>query len=228
MPSAKLRDCGLEQVRIRSPRPESPARVSLRAPQARPSRDQFAEAARGQRGLRGGAELAGRPRCRRRSPARSWPRRRSRRRGHQWCGRAGRSPIPAPAPARWRALRPWPPASPRSAGRAPRPRQSSAPTGSPAAHRGAASAITSVMNLWVPRSMPLAQATTGVAVARCGARAATASRKFCAGVAIRMMSAAAARAISPVTSTLASRRAPGNFGLARVAAISAARSGWRA
>ena len=29
---------------------------------------------------------------------------------------------------------------------------------------GAASAITSVMNLWVPRSMPLAQATSGVAV----------------------------------------------------------------
>ena len=38
MPSAKLRDCGLEQVRIRSPRPDSPAMVSLRAPQARPSR----------------------------------------------------------------------------------------------------------------------------------------------------------------------------------------------
>ena len=38
MPSAKLRDCGLEQVRIRSPSPESPAMVSLRAPQARPSR----------------------------------------------------------------------------------------------------------------------------------------------------------------------------------------------
>src|SRR5260370_4216340 len=38
MPSAKLRDCGLEQVRIRSPRPASPAMGSLRAPQARPSR----------------------------------------------------------------------------------------------------------------------------------------------------------------------------------------------
>src|SRR5487761_1896067 len=37
-PSAKLRDCGLEQVRIRSPRPDSPAMVSPRAPQARPSR----------------------------------------------------------------------------------------------------------------------------------------------------------------------------------------------
>src|SRR5436190_9652444 len=38
MPSAKLRDCRLEQLRIRSPSPESPARVSVRAPQARPSR----------------------------------------------------------------------------------------------------------------------------------------------------------------------------------------------
>src|SRR5713226_256766 len=38
MPSAKLRDCGLEQVRITSPRPERPDSVSLRAPQARPSR----------------------------------------------------------------------------------------------------------------------------------------------------------------------------------------------
>src|ERR1700738_2908597 len=38
MPSAKLRDCALEQVRIRSPSPESPEMVSPRAPQARPSR----------------------------------------------------------------------------------------------------------------------------------------------------------------------------------------------
>src|SRR6266404_240755 len=38
MPSAKLRDCGLEQVRIKSPNPDSPISVSPRAPQARPSR----------------------------------------------------------------------------------------------------------------------------------------------------------------------------------------------
>src|SRR4029077_6587590 len=38
MPSANLRDCRLEQLKIRSPRPESPAMVSLRAPQARPNR----------------------------------------------------------------------------------------------------------------------------------------------------------------------------------------------
>src|SRR5712671_5759659 len=38
MPSARLRDCGLEQVRIRSPKPERPDSVSPRAPQARPSR----------------------------------------------------------------------------------------------------------------------------------------------------------------------------------------------
>ena len=37
--------------------------------------------------------------------------------------------------------------------------------------------------------MPLAAAITGVACFRCGASAVTASRKFCAGVAIRMMSA---------------------------------------
>jgi hypothetical protein len=92
----------------------------------------------------------------------------------------------------------------------------------------AVSAITSVMNLCVPCSMPLAQATTGVALPRCGARVLTAARKFCAGVAIRMMSAVAARAMSPVTATLASNGAPGNFGLVRVAAIPAARSGWRA
>jgi hypothetical protein len=32
MPSEKLRDCGDEQVRIRSPRPDSPVSVSPRAP----------------------------------------------------------------------------------------------------------------------------------------------------------------------------------------------------
>src|SRR5438105_3743630 len=37
-PSAKLRDGGPEQVRIRSPHPERPTRVSARAPHARPNR----------------------------------------------------------------------------------------------------------------------------------------------------------------------------------------------
>src|SRR3954467_7902910 len=37
-PSARLRDCGLEQVRIRSPRPDRPVSVSPRAPRARPRR----------------------------------------------------------------------------------------------------------------------------------------------------------------------------------------------
>ena len=49
-----------------------------------------------------------------------------------------------------------------------------------------------------------------------------------AGVAIRMMSAPAADAISSVTPMLAFNRTPDNFGFARVAAISAARSGLRA
>ena len=57
---------------------------------------------------------------------------------------------------------------------------------------GMVSAMISVMNRWVPRSMPLAQATTGVAGLRCGASVVAASRKFCAGVASRMMSARAA------------------------------------
>src|SRR5262249_41290509 len=37
-PSEKLRDCGVEQVRIRSPRPDSPVSVSPRAPYASPNR----------------------------------------------------------------------------------------------------------------------------------------------------------------------------------------------
>src|SRR5258705_10489192 len=92
----------------------------------------------------------------------------------------------------------------------------------------AVSAITSVMNLWVPRSIPLAQAMTGFVVARCGVSAATASRKFCAGVAIRTMSAAAATAISSVTLTLASSFTPGSFGFARGAAILAPGLAFRA
>jgi hypothetical protein len=93
---------------------------------------------------------------------------------------------------------------------------------------GAAAAITSVMNLWVPRSIPLAQAITGFPRARCGASAVTASRKCCAGVAIRMMPAAAASAISLVTLTLAANDAPDSFGLTRVDAICAALSALRA
>ena len=63
---------------------------------------------------------------------------------------------------------------------------------------GMASAMISVMNRCVPRSMPLAQATTGVAGLRCGASVVAASRKFCAGVASRMMSARAAATMSAV------------------------------
>ena len=80
------------------------------------------------------------------------------------------------------------------------------------------------MNWWVPRSMPLAVATTGVAFLRCGASVVAASRRFCAGVAIRMMSARAAAAMSSVMSMLASSCTPGSFGLVRVAFICAALS----
>ena len=37
-PSEKFRDCELAQLKTRSPRPDSPIKVSLRAPQARPNR----------------------------------------------------------------------------------------------------------------------------------------------------------------------------------------------
>jgi hypothetical protein len=93
---------------------------------------------------------------------------------------------------------------------------------------GMVSAMISVMNRWVPRSMPLAQATTGVAGLRNGASVVAASRKFCAGVASRMMSARAAAAMSAVTTMPASRFAPGSFGFFRVACIRAALSAFRA
>ena len=64
---------------------------------------------------------------------------------------------------------------------------------------GATSATISVMNLWVPRSMPLAQITTGVSAATCGASAVIASRRLCAGVTSRRMSALALSARSPVS-----------------------------
>ena len=43
MPKLKLRDCGLEQVRIRSPRPDRPIIVSVLAPSARPKRTSSAK-----------------------------------------------------------------------------------------------------------------------------------------------------------------------------------------
>ena len=93
---------------------------------------------------------------------------------------------------------------------------------------GMVSAMTSVMKRCVPRSMPLAQATTGVAGLRCGASVVAASRKFCAGVASRMMSARAALAMSAVMPIPASRLTPGSFGFCRVVCICAALSARRA
>ena len=224
MPSAKLRDCGLEQVRIRSPRPDRPASVSPRAPQARPRRANSVKPRVVSAACAEAPSLPPDRRCRPRSPARSWPRRRSRRRGHLSCDRAGRSPSPAPAPARSPAPRPSPPASPRSAGRAPRRRRSSGPTGSPAAHRGAASAMTSVMNLCVPCSMPLAQATTGIAASRCGASAVDRGAQMLRGRRDQHHVGARGAASSLVTTISASSRTPGSRGLSRVEAICAARS----
>ena len=45
MPKAKLRDCGLEQVRIRSPRPERPVMVSSARAAGETKAHQFGEAA---------------------------------------------------------------------------------------------------------------------------------------------------------------------------------------
>src|SRR5499427_859208 len=57
-PSEKLRDCGLEQVRIRSPRPDRPVSVSPRAPYASPNRISSAKP----RVVSAAAALAPRPR----------------------------------------------------------------------------------------------------------------------------------------------------------------------
>ena len=58
MPSEKLRDCGLEQVRMRSPSPERPGQ-GRRAARRTPRRSgELGKAARGQRGRGAGAEPA--------------------------------------------------------------------------------------------------------------------------------------------------------------------------
>ena len=57
-PNEKLRDCGLEQVSSRSPRPDRPIMVSGLAPIGLAETDQFGEAARGQRRRGAGAEPA--------------------------------------------------------------------------------------------------------------------------------------------------------------------------
>ena len=93
---------------------------------------------------------------------------------------------------------------------------------------GMVSAMISVMNRWVPRSMPLAQATTGVFGSRNGASAVAASRKLCAGVASKMMFARAAAAMSAVMPIARSMLTPGSLGFFRVASISAALSALRA
>ena len=158
--SEKLRDCGLEQLRIRSPRPgQAGQRLAARAAgaaEAAPVRRSRAWSARRRRGaeLAAGDDAGGD-------------------RQHVLGGAAdldaahvGRvigpeaSPSRAPAPAR-RASVSSAAASVTAVGR---PRATSAAKLGPdriaGIASGAASAITSVMNLCVPRSMPLAQAIT--------------------------------------------------------------------
>src|SRR5439155_17005888 len=62
-------------------------------------------------------------------------------------------------------------------------------------------------------------AMTGVVRLRWGASAVAASRRCCAGVTIKMISARAARAMSPVISMPGSMRIPGNRKFSRVAFI---------
>ena len=190
---------------------------------------QFAEAARGQRRQRRGAELACRRRFRRRSPARFSPRRRSRRRARPWCDRAGRSAEPSACTSALASVSSF--AASVTAVGSPRATSSAklGPDRIAGIASGAASAITSVMNWCVPRSMPLAQAMTGVAAGEMRrkrgrpprADAAPASRSA-------MISARAGSAMSCVTTMLRSRRTPGSRGLSRVAAIAAAVAASRA
>ena len=162
---------------MRSPRPERPVeRLAARAERAAEARE-LRKAARDQRGRRARAELAARARCRPRSRARSSPRRRSRRRARRSCDRAGTSASRARARALRRSLHPRRRASRRSAGRAPHRRRSSGRRGSPGRAPEMVSAMISVMKRCVPRSMPLAQATTGTPALTCGASAIAAVRR---------------------------------------------------
>ncbi len=80
--------------------------------------------------------------------------------------------------------------------------------------RGKVSAITSVMKRCVPRSIPLAQATTGTAFTWAPS-AAAAARRSCAGTASSTASACATSAIAPVAATRRSISTPGRRGLSR-------------
>ena len=166
---------------------------------------QFAEAACGQMRPAPRRRASGRPRCRPRSPARSWPRRRSRRRAHPWCDRAGRSTSPSACTKalasalvlrrqRHRGGKAARDVVGKTRSRQDRRDRMGARFGD---HLGHEFVACRARCPWRRRSPALP--SRGAAPARL-----TASRKFCAGVAIRMMSARAASAMSLVTSTLAS------------------------
>ena len=159
-PKAKLRDCGDEQVKTRSPSPKAPS-TSTPAPR-RPRRNGAARRSRGRRErrlrLRPGRD---RRRRRRRSQARSWPPRRSRRRERRSNDRAARfGPRSASQSARARPFV--------GRGQGHGGRQAGGDVGGEGGAGengrrppGAASPRTSVMKACVPRSMPLAQETSG-------------------------------------------------------------------
>jgi len=87
---------------------------------------------------------------------------------------------------------------------------------------GAASAMISVMNFRVPRSMPLAQEITGVPTRSDGAMDDASKRNDCAGTAARIASVFNASASDDVTVIRLSIATPGNKGFAREAVIACA------
>src|SRR5581483_8337842 len=82
---------------------------------------------------------------------------------------------------------------------------------------GAHSAMISVMNLCVPRSMPLAQATKGTAAGRSFAAEPATARIACAGTTARTASARTASARSRVSPIRSSSFTPGRKRLSRLA-----------
>ena len=87
---------------------------------------------------------------------------------------------------------------------------------------GMQAAINSLKKAWVPRSMPLAQTTTGVPGRTADAREAATSRTTCAGTTSSIASAEATAFASAVTTMRGSSLTPGRNGLSPAVLISAA------
>ena len=189
-PKEKLRDCGLEQVRIRSPSPDRPVSVSAPRAESSAEAEQLGEAARDQRGGGAGAEPAAGDDA---GGDRQHVLGRAADLDAAHVGRmigteASREPSARASAAAMVASRA---ASVTAVGS---PRATSvgeARAGQDRRHapRRRSAAITSVMNARVPRSMPLAQAMTGVPGRHAPARSTrAATRRCCDGTTSRMAS----------------------------------------